>query len=103
MKLGLKLGKIVIEELGIKLEGIELNVEYGIGEAKGAYSLGKKMLEEVPETLEQLKAGALKFREIDKEFDEIIEQEIIDEENAINEKIKKTMESIHREETNTED
>lgn len=58
MKFGLKLGKLNYE--GLNIEGIELNNEFCMEDAKESYDLFKKVLKEIPETLETIKADAEK-------------------------------------------
>lgn len=70
MKLRFKLGNVEIEELGIKLGGVEIETEFSLEETAGVYELQKRAIKELPEILTDLKTGANKFQELDKEFRE---------------------------------
>lgn len=54
MKHTFKLGAVTIEELGLKVEGIEITTEYSIVEAKGAYDIARKAINELPLIIEDL-------------------------------------------------
>ena len=79
MNLKFKLGKVQVA--GIAVEGIEIKVNYSLEETVGVYDLVKKAIKESVETMEDLKAGALKFREINKEFN-ILDKEDLKEYEA---------------------
>ena len=76
MKFEIKLGNINIQ--GIEIKDIEVKAEYSLDECVGAYELARTVISELPETLEMLKAGALKFHKIDREFDDIHKKEMED-------------------------
>ena len=76
MKFEIKLGNINIQ--GIELKNVELKANYSLNDCIGVYELARRVIKELPETLEDLKAGALKFNEIDKEFDDIHKKEMED-------------------------
>lgn len=59
----------------IKIGNVEVESKYKLDEVQGIYTLVKTAIKEIPEMLEDMKAGALKFREIEKEFEEFNEVE----------------------------
>jgi hypothetical protein len=68
MKLGFKLGNITIEDK-IKLENIEVNVQYTAEELVTEYDLFKRALKEIPEIVADLGTGAMAFRDMEQAFD----------------------------------
>ena len=70
MKLNFKIGNITVGES--KLENIEVGVQYTAEELVNEYDLVKKVLKELPETINDLKAGAIAFSQADKEITDII-------------------------------
>lgn len=68
-----KLSNVQIGE--VKIGNVEVESKYKLDEVQGIYALVKTAIKEIPEMLEDVKAGALKFREIEKEFEELYEEE----------------------------
>lgn len=68
MKLRFKLAGI--EVAGVKIDNIEVATEYSLHEITGEYALVKQIIKELPEVMTDLKAGFVKFTEIDNEFKE---------------------------------
>lgn len=81
MKFEIRLGNINIQ--GIELKNVELKANYSLNDCIGAYELARRVIKELPETLEDLKAGALKFDEIDKEFCDVHKEEVEDLSSAV--------------------
>lgn len=79
MKLKFKVGNIEVKEMGLNFGGIEIETEFTLEETTGVYDLQKKVIKELPEILTDLKDGAMKFQELDKEFNETARKEIEDE------------------------
>lgn len=98
MRFELKLGKIKIEEIGTELENIEVKVEYNLREAEGMYSLYRTAIKELPEILEDIKVGFLKYSEIDSEINSGASSDLSRDIKAQIELLKKI-----KEEDNTED
>lgn len=76
MKFEIRLGNINIQ--GIELKNVELKANYSLNDCIGVYELARRVIKELPETLEDLKAGVLKFNEIDKEFYDVHKEEMED-------------------------
>ena len=70
MKLNFKIGNITVGES--KLENVEVGVQYTAEELVNEYDLIKKVLKELPATINDLKAGAIAFNQADKEITDII-------------------------------
>lgn len=79
MKFEIKLENINVEELGINIGGMELKIQYSLGEIQGGYGLIKEVLADIPDNLELIKKGFDKFNEIDKKVEEDTAKELEEE------------------------
>ena len=70
MKHTFKLGAVIVEELGLRVEGIEITTEYSIVEAKGAYSIARQAINELPSIIEDIAESARTVERIEEEFAE---------------------------------
>lgn len=79
MKFNIKAAVGTIEVNGLVLKDIKVEVggEYSVGELKGCYELARKVIKELPQTLEDLAAGALEFDKLDKMFDSLVTEDSI--------------------------
>lgn len=67
MKFGIKLGNVEYKE--IKLENIEVNVQYTAEELVTEFDLVKRIVKELPEMIADLGTGAMAFKELYEAFD----------------------------------
>lgn len=70
MKHTFKLGAVTLESLGLKVEGIEITTEYSIIEAKCAYDITRKAINELPLIIEDIAESARTVDRIEEEFAE---------------------------------
>lgn len=68
----------------IKIGDIEVVAKYTTLEVGNMYQIGRQAIKEVPEILEDLKAGVLKYMEIEEEVDNIIEEKMLEDIEARN-------------------
>lgn len=72
-----KLSNIQVGE--IKIGNVEVEAKYTPMEVANIYDLTKTAIKEIPAMLDDLKAGALKFIEIDKEMEELARKDFEEE------------------------